>query len=192
MSSSLNPDDALASLVNNLQIESAGSGFAVEIAPPAKVYNFVHPSAVSTCPRCFTNIQLPPQSESTTHPVSLGNDHIDVEAFKKSVNAAIARRLQTDSYDFVKAMLFNWEANDMGDMIFKETKELKSVFESVYRFDASYHLIPSKFPQEKMQMLLGTAAYEIKSKATKNESGLLIVYYNGHGTIKDGHLIFSA
>lgn len=80
----------------------------------------------------------------------------------------------------------------MGPLIPKETKDLETVFKDEYHFDATCHLIPSRNPQSKIQRLFGNVIDDISDKVVGNKKGLLIVYYNGHGAMLDGRLIFAA
>jgi hypothetical protein len=157
-------------------------------------------STSSVCPHCFNKIDSPPHLGSQVHPRSISNSHINFEEFKTKANAALKGRFGGGSYDEVKALLLNWDANDLGlktpeagSLILDETKKLMWIFRDLYHFHAEHHLILSRSPQTKVQKLLGDVIDELSEK---KESGtkqiLLIVYYNGHGVVKDGRLIWSA
>ena len=103
------------------------------------------------------------------------------------------------SYDEVKALLLNWQANDLalkipeaGSLIIDETKKLMGVCRDLYGFDTEYYSIPSQNPQTNVQKLLGNIIADLSDKAIVKKRVLLIVYYNGHGAVKDGRLIWSA
>lgn len=157
-------------------------------------------SSFSVCPHCFNKIDSPPHFGSQVHPQSISNSHISFEEFKSKANAALKGRFGGGSYDEVKALLLNWHANDLGlkkpeagSLILDETKKLMGIFRNLYRFHAEHHLIPSRNPQTKVQKLLGDVIDELSDKKEiGSKEILLIVYYNGHGMVKDGRLIWSA
>jgi len=66
---------------------------------------------------------------------------------------------------------------------------LKRVFEDIYSFSADYVEIPSQNPETKVQTLLANAIDVLSDeKAAEYKKVLFIVYYNGHGAMKDGKL----
>jgi hypothetical protein len=156
-----------------------------------------YPSLI--CPHCYNNINSPPQNGSQVHAKTIPNSHVTFEEFKTAANAALKGRFERGSYDEVKALLLNWQANDLalkkpeaGSLIIDETKKLMGVFRDVYRFDTEYYSIPSHSPQTKVQKLFAGIIDDLSDKKDKNKRVLLIVYYNGHGGAKDGKLIWSA
>lgn len=157
-------------------------------------------SSASICPHCYKNIDLPPQKRSQVHPTNIPNSHADFEDFKLAANAALKGQFEGGSYDEVKALLLNWEANDLGlktpeagSLIDDETQKLKRLLEDSYLFHTEYFSIPSHNPQTKVQKLLADTIDDLSDKKEVQKMRvLLLVYYNGHGTIKDGKLIWSA
>ena len=150
------------------------------------------------CPHCRKNINEPAENGSQLHPSIIPNSHVSFEEFKNATNAAFAARLEGESYAEVKVLLLNWWANDIGlkrpeagSLILDETKNLMGVFQGVYHYDTEHYLIPSQNPQTKVQRKLGELIDELSDKSETKEV-LFIVYYNGHGAVKDGRLIWSA
>jgi hypothetical protein len=150
------------------------------------------PSSVSICPHCYSNTQSPFRNGSPTHPISLANPHIDVTTFKDDINAALEGRFHSGSYGFTTALLLNWAENDMGPLIRKETGELSFVLKDCFGIASIYHDIPSRTPYTKVQSYLSTEINNVSEKVSDGKKGLLIVYYNGHGAMKDGRLILAA
>jgi hypothetical protein len=154
----------------------------------------------SVCPHCLTNIDSPPQKGSQVHPKTIPNSHVSFDEFKSAANAALKGQFGGGSYDEVKALLLNWHANDLGlkkpeagSLIVDETKRLMGAFRDLYRFDTEYYLIPSQNPQTKVQKLLGNIIDDLSDKIEiEKKQVILIVYYNGHGAVKNGRLIWSA
>jgi hypothetical protein len=151
------------------------------------------------CPHCYNNINSPSQKGSQVHAKTIPNSHTTFEDFKTAANAALKGQFEGGSYDEVKALLLNWKANDLalktpeaGSLIIDETKKLMGVFQDVYRFDAEYYSIPSENAHSKVQRLLATIIDDLSDKKAEKKRVLLIVYYNGHGAVKDGKLIWSA
>jgi hypothetical protein len=157
-------------------------------------------SSLLVCPHCFNKIDSPPHLGSQVHPQSISNSHISFEEFKNKANAALKGRFGGGSYDEVKALLLNWDENDLGlkkpeagSLILDETEKLMGIFRDLYRFHADHRLIPSRNPQTKVQKLLSDVIDELSDKKEiDTKEILLIVYYNGHGVVKDGRLIWSA
>jgi hypothetical protein len=150
------------------------------------------------CPHCYNDINSPPQNGSQVHAKTMLNSHVTFEEFKTAVNAALKGQFERGPYDEVKALLLNWQANDLalkipeaGSLIIDETKKLMGVFRDLYRFDTEYYSIPSQYPQLNVQGLLANTITDLSYKAGEKRA-LLIVYYNGHGEVKDGKLIWSA
>jgi len=152
------------------------------------------------CPHCHTNISSPGQERSQIHPRTIPNSHIYLEEFKMAINTALKSQYKGGIYDEVKALLLNWEANDLGlkkpekgSLILDETANLMRVFQDLYHFDTNHYLIPSENPQTKVQLELSKIIDDLSDKKSKEQKkALLIVYYNGHGTVKDGKLVWSA
>ena len=127
------------------------------------------------------------------------NSHITFEEFKTTANAALQGQFERGSYEEVKALLLNWQANDLalktpekGSLIINETKTLMGIFQGVYHFDTEYYSIPSENARTKVQKLLANIIDDLSDKKAKGKRVLLILYYNGHGVMKDGKLIWSA
>jgi hypothetical protein len=151
------------------------------------------------CPHCYNNINSPSPNGSQAHPKTIPNSHVTFEEFKTAANTALKGQFKEGSYDEVKVLLLNWQANDLapkkpeaGSLIIDETKKLMDVFRDVYRFDTEYYSIPSKNAQMKVLKLLVNTMDDLSDKKAENKRVLLIVYYNGHGIMKDGRLIWSA
>jgi hypothetical protein len=156
-------------------------------------------SLSSICPHCYNDINSPSQNRSQVRAGIIPNSHVTFEEFKTATNAALKGQFKEGSYDKAKALLLNWQANDLalkkpeaGSLIIDETKKLMSVFRDVYRFDTEYYSIPSENAQAKLQLLLAKIIDDLSDKKAEKKKVLLIVYYNGHGTVKDGRLIWSA
>jgi hypothetical protein len=66
------------------------------------------------------------------------------------------------------------------------------VFQDVYRFDTEYYSILSESAKTKVRKPLANIIDDLSDKKAKKKRVLLIVYYNGHGVVKDGRLIWSA
>ena len=151
------------------------------------------------CPHCYNDINSPPQNGSQVHAKTIPNSHVTFEEFKTAANAALQGQFGGGSYDEVKALLLNWQANDLalktpeaGSLIIDETKKLMGIFRDVYHFDTEYYSIPSENAKIKVQKLLANILDDLSDKKAKRIRVLLIVYYNGHGVVKDGKLIWSA
>jgi hypothetical protein len=156
-------------------------------------------SSSSICPLCRNNIDSPSQNGSQVYVTTIANSHITFEKFKTAVNAALKGQFEGGSYDAVKALLVNWQANDIalktpeaGSLIIDETKKLMGVFRDFYRFDTQYYSIPSETAETKVQKELGKIIDDLSEKKAGKKRVLLIVYYNGHGDVKDGMLIWAA
>lgn len=157
-------------------------------------------SSASICPHCCKNIDFPPQDGSQIYPTKIQNSHLDFETFKQAANAALKGQFEGVEYDEARALLLNWKANDIGlkaseagSLIIDETHRLEKVLKDLYRFDTEYFPIPSENPPAKVQKLLADAIAELSDKRVVEKwRVLLIVYYNGHGAVKDGKLIWSA
>jgi hypothetical protein len=154
----------------------------------------------SVCPHCYKEINSPEQQRSQIHPRTIANSHVHLEEFKTTVNTALKNQYKKGVYDEVKVLLLNWKANDLGlktpeqgSLIVDETMDLLGVFRDVYHFRTEHYLIPSETPFTKVQLQLGRIIDDLSGKQTMEEKrALLIVYYNGHGTMKDGKLLWSA
>src|SRR5256885_641916 len=147
------------------------------------------------CSHCYNNINSPSQNGSQVHAKTIPNSHVTFEEFKTAANAALKGQFEGGSCDEVKALLLNWQANDLalkipeaGSLIIDETKKLMGVFQDVYRFDTEYYSIPSESAHTKVQKLLANIIDDLSDKKAKKKGVLLIVYYNGHGAVKDGRL----
>jgi hypothetical protein len=122
----------------------------------------------------------------------------NVEAFKDAANAALKSQFVSAPYDEVQVVGLNWRANDLGlkrqqgSLILDETKELMRVFRDSYHFQARHRIIPSKNPEKNVQKWLSDIIYDLSEKELRQKKNLLIIYYNGHGAVKDGKLIWSA
>jgi len=153
----------------------------------------------SVCPSCNRSRTLG-RGVSRIHPERLPNEHIELEEFKAAVNNALKIEDARRSYDEVEALLLNWEANDLGlktpekgSVILDETLALKKVLEEEWGFHATHHLIPSTIPQAKVSHILSGLNLNLSLKRVEEKKKiLLIVYYNGHGDILNGKLIWSA
>jgi hypothetical protein len=162
----------------------------------SSVTTYFSPSLI--CPHCYNNINSPSQNGSQVHAGIIPNSHVTFEEFKTATNAALKGQFKERSYDEVKALLLNWQANDLalkkpeaGSLIIDETKKLMGIFQDVYRFDTEYYSIPSEKAQIKVQLLLAKIIDDLSDEKAKKKRAL-IVYYNGHGAMKDGRLIWSA
>ena len=157
-------------------------------------------SSSSICPHCYNNIDFTQQKGSQVHPINISNSHTDFEKFKLAANVALKGQFDRGSYDEVKALLLNWKANDMGlktpeagSLIVDETQKLKRVLEDLYLFRTEYFSIPSNNPQTKVQKLLADTIDDLSDKKEIQKMRvLLLVYYNGHGAMKNGKLVWSA
>jgi hypothetical protein len=121
----------------------------------------------------------------------------NVEAFKDAANAALNSQFVSAPYDEVQVVGLNWAANDLGlkrpkrgSLILDETKELMRVFRDEYHFQAKHRSIPSNNPEKIVQKWLSDIIFYLSRKEMKKK--LLIIYYNGHGHMEDGKLIWSA
>jgi hypothetical protein len=154
-------------------------------------------SSASICSHCYNNIDLPPQKGPQIHPITITNSHTSFEEFKVAANAALKRQFEGGSYDEVKGLLLNWHANDMammnpeaGSVVVDETKKLMGILQDLYHFNTDYYSIPSQNPQTKVQKLLGNIIDGLPDKKDiEGKRVLLLVYYNGHGDVKNGRLI---
>ena len=151
------------------------------------------------CPHCYNNISSPSQNGSQVYAKTIPNSHTTFEEFKTAANAALKDQFGRDSCEEVKALLLNWQANDLalkiperGSLIIDETKKLMGIFRDVYHFDTEYYSIPSENAQLQVQKLLASLLVDLANKKAEKKRVLLIVYYNGHGVMKDGRLIWSA
>jgi hypothetical protein len=187
---------------------SGGDNFPVladseDVHPPKRVKRDGDSQNMSIrpliCSRCFEDVNSPKQEMPRIHPQKIINSHIDLETFKTTVNTALKSQ-QRKTYDAVNALLLNWKDNDLGlktpekgSLIMDETEKLLQVFRDLYQFDTKHYLIPSDNSQEKLQMEISKLVSELSDKQSKEKRRtLLIVYYNGHGAVKDGRLIWSA
>ena len=121
---------------------------------------------------------------------SLPSSHITREKFKP------AKR----PYDKVEVLLLNWEANNLGlhasgrgSAVYDETAELAKVFEERWGFDVTHHEIPSVVPERQLTTTLAKFDQRLtKGKVVEKKKVLFILYYNGHGDVLDGKLVWSA
>jgi hypothetical protein len=60
------------------------------------------------------------------------------------------------------------------------------VFEKIYNFETQYFEIPSRNAQVQVQRLLANTIAELSET---EEKVLLLIFYDGHGAVKDGKLI---
>jgi hypothetical protein len=148
-------------------------------------------SLSSICPHSHK-----PQIGSQLHPETIPNSHVSFGEFKKAVNDAL--EYEGGTYDEVKVLLLNWSENDIGlkkpeagSFVLDETLKLQGIFRDLYRYDTQHYLIPSRNPEERVLQLLLDAFIELSDKQLTKKV-LLIIYYNGHGTVKDHKLIWSA
>jgi len=102
------------------------------------------------------------------------------------------------TYDEVKVLLLNWSENDIGlkkpeagSFVLDETLKLQGIFRDLYRYDTQHYLIPPRNPEARVLQLLLDAFIELSDKQLTKKV-LLIICYNGHGTVKDHKLIWSA
>jgi len=151
------------------------------------------------CPHCYNNISSPSPNGSQVHAKTIPNSHTTFEEFKTAANAALKGQFGRGSCEEVKALLLNWQANDLalktperGSLIIDETKKLMGIFQDVYRFDTEYYSIPSQNAQIQVQKQLANIIADLSDKKAEKKRVLLIVYYNGHGVVKEGRLIWSA
>jgi hypothetical protein len=143
------------------------------------------------CPHCQNDINSPRQEMSQSH---------HLEEFKMAINTALERQFEGESYEAVRVLLLTWEANDLGlktpergSLILDETMNLERVFRDVYHFETTHYSIPSVNPESKVHLELSKVIDDLSDKSTvERKKVLLIVYYNGHGVVKDGMLIWSA
>ncbi|KAF2830970.1 hypothetical protein CC86DRAFT_377896 [Ophiobolus disseminans] len=127
---------------------------------------------------------------SKLHPSVLLNEHTKFDTFKTEVNRALDSQKYQDTYDEVEVILFTWREHDLGPLILRETDELKEVFEE-WGFNATHFSIPSISPQSEVDFELATYNKSLSHKLEDGKNVLLIVYYNGHGTVKDRKLFWS-
>ena len=80
------------------------------------------------------------------------------------------------SYDAVKALLVNWQANDIalktpeaGFLIIDETKKLMGIFRDFYRFDTQYYSIPSETAETEVQKELSKIIDDLSKKKTEGK-----------------------
>jgi hypothetical protein len=118
------------------------------------------------CPHCYNDINSPPQNGSQVHAKTLPNSHINFKEFKTAANAALKGQFEGGSCEDVKALLLNWQANDLalktpekGSLIIDETKRLMGIFQDVYHFDTEYYSIPSENAEIQPQRLESQKLY---------------------------------
>jgi hypothetical protein len=130
----------------------------------------------------------------------LPHGHTHFEEFKKNANTVLEGKHEQRPYNEVQALLFTWKKNDLGlkapdkkdSVIIDETVCLKGVFIEDWGFQAKHHEFGSGEPQREVDMLLSDLDFELSDKNSANKKVLLIIYYNGHGTIFNHNLIWSA
>ena len=138
-----------------------------------------------TCSHCGTSLSLT-NHRPQTHPVSLSTSHKQVSAFKDELNAVLAGKPESRPYTTVKVLLLNWSNQDLGQVIFDETEELKAVFADLYCFDTESYQIPAKLGSRSLLVKLSQVLLEIDGKCPDAKK-LLIVYYNGHGSMDENN-----
>jgi hypothetical protein len=153
-------------------------------------------TSLSVCPHCYRHVDRPPQSQSDIHPPVIPNSHATHAELQDAINSALENQLDDQQhYDVVKVLLLNWE-----DIFFKksqnnlhlleQTTNLMGVFRDTYRYDVEHYLIPSESPyfqllKELSRILSDLAEYPGKAV-------LFILYYNGHSSLQNGQLMWSA
>ena len=131
-------------------------------------------------------------SGARTLPESLTTSHKGLATFKTELNAALVGDQQKLTYASVKVLLLNWELQDLGKVIFEETKELEAVFTDFYGFATETYCIPGQLAGRNLQLKLIQVLLEVEGGGPGGAK-LLIVYYNGYGSMeKDGRLFWTA
>lgn len=143
------------------------------------------------CPHCSRSLAPFAPSDSRTHPKSLTIAHAEWSDLRANLNEALLNKFNKGPYTVVEALLLTWAANDQGPKIEEETKALCSVFEHDHHFKAKHHTIPSMNSGSKVLNLLAPRIADLEDKSQESRT-LFIVYYNGHGAMKDDKLIWAA
>jgi hypothetical protein len=82
-------------------------------------------------------------------------------------------------YATVHALMISWEEDDLRTE--HEISKLKTLFEDVYRYSTNHYKIPSSdAPEFDLDLVLSQTNYH----HGRNEDGLLIIYYGGHGELE--------
>jgi hypothetical protein len=100
-----------------------------------------------------------------------------VEAVAEGLSRVVFPRSQQE-YSTVHVLMISWEDDDLGTAA--DLQRLKRIFEDTYKFTTDHFKIPSNdIPDFDLEEVLTTT----KKRHGRNEDGLIIVCYGGHGEI---------
>jgi hypothetical protein len=111
-----------------------------------------------------------------------------VKAVAEGVSRVVFPRPQRP-YATVHALMISWEADDLRTE--HEISKLKETFEKTYGYTTNHYKIPSSdSPEFDLDLVLSQTNYH----HGRNEDGLLIIYYGGHGELekRTSHAIWKA
>lgn len=100
--------------------------------------------------------------------------------FVKAVATGLSRVVfprSQQQYSSVHVLMISWEEDDIGtetDLLL-----LKQIFEQTYRYSTNHCKLPSEDPDIYLEKVIS----ETKWEHGRDENGLLIIYYGGHGEI---------
>jgi hypothetical protein len=91
-------------------------------------------------------------------------------------------------YTAVHALMISWEEDDLRTE--HEISKLREIFEKTYGYTTNHYKIPSSEPAVELDFELSKTNYH----HGRNEDGLLIIYYGGHGELekRTSHAIWKA
>ncbi|KAL1589058.1 hypothetical protein WHR41_01897 [Cladosporium halotolerans] len=122
----------------------------------------------------------------------------DLSEFVKTVAEGLERiafpRPQ-QRYSSVYVLMISWEDDDLGTA--REIAKLKDIFEEDYRYSTRHYEIPSHkkiSPGSEPSWELEEVLVQTRNKHGRDEDGLLIIYYGGHGEVskRSQHSIWKA
>jgi hypothetical protein len=115
-----------------------------------------------------------PNGNATHHLKTLSDF---VKAVAEGLSRVVFPRSQ-QQYSTVHVLMISWEDDDLGTGA--DLQRLRRIFEDNYRFTTDHFKIPSNdIPEFDLEDILITT----KKRHCRNEDGLLIVCYGGHGEI---------
>lgn len=116
------------------------------------------------------------EDRATTHYGPFSQPHVALEDFTTDLTKAVKRVLPTSSrgYTSVNVLLLRWEDDDLGTE--EEIQALDKLFRETYNYDTKRKTIPSNNPRPALRRIIVDFHEKHDSK-----TGLLIVYYGGHG-----------
>jgi hypothetical protein len=80
-------------------------------------------------------------------------------------------------YSKVHVLLISWVEDDLGTA--EDLLHLKQIFEDTYNFSTNHFKVPSEDPEFFLDEIIAST----KAAHGRNDDGLLIIYYGGHGEI---------